>query len=74
VAVDKIWSKNGIQIGQLAPAAVNADAVGFYDSIAKLSPNTEAQHFIQKRALMKSAEPSARHARSVGANGHLDPA
>jgi hypothetical protein len=51
VAVDKIWSKNGIQIEQLAPAAVNADAAGFYDSLAKLSPKTEAQHFIQKRAL-----------------------
>ena len=51
VAVDKIWSKNGIRLGELAPAAIHADAAGFYDSIAKLSPNTEAQHFIQKRAL-----------------------
>jgi Protein of unknown function (DUF4239) len=50
-AVDKIWSKDGIRLGQLAPAAVHAEAAGFYDSIAKLSPNSEAQHFIQKRAL-----------------------
>ena|GEM_PF-6787303 len=51
MAVDKIWSKNGIRLGELAPATIHADAAGFYDSIAKLSPNTEAQHFIQKRAL-----------------------
>ena len=50
-AVDKIWSKDGVRLGQLAPAATHAEAAGFYDSIAKLSPNTEAQHFIQKRAL-----------------------
>jgi hypothetical protein len=51
VAVDKIWSKNGIQPGRLAPAANQPESARFYDSIAKLSPNTEAQHFIQKRAL-----------------------
>jgi hypothetical protein len=51
VAVDKIWSKNGIQLGQRAPAIGHAEAAGFYGSIAKLSPNTEAQHFIRKRAL-----------------------
>jgi len=50
-AVDKIWSKDGIRLGQLAPVAIHPEAAGFYDSIAKLSPNTEAQHFIQKRAL-----------------------
>ncbi|MGH6811733.1 MAG: DUF4239 domain-containing protein [Methylocella sp.] len=50
-AVDKIWSKEGLRLGQLAPAAIHAEAVGFYDSIAKLSPNTEAQRFMQKRAL-----------------------
>ncbi|MGH6857256.1 MAG: DUF4239 domain-containing protein [Methylocella sp.] len=50
-AVDKIWPKDGLRLGQLAPAAINAEAAGFYDSIAKLSPNTEAQHFIQRRAL-----------------------
>jgi hypothetical protein len=51
VAVDKIWSKNGIQLGQRASAVGHAEAAGFYGSIAKLSPNTEAQHFIRKRAL-----------------------
>lgn len=50
-AVDKIWSKDGLRLGQLAPAPIHAEAAGFYNSIAKLSPNTEAQHFIQKRAL-----------------------
>jgi Protein of unknown function (DUF4239) len=50
-AVDRIWSKDGIRFGQLAPAANQAESAAFYDSIAKLSPNTEAQHFIQKRAL-----------------------
>ncbi|MGB6174814.1 MAG: hypothetical protein WBF43_00385 [Methylocella sp.] len=50
-AVDKIWSKDGLRLGQLAPAPIHAEAAGFHDSIAKLSPNTEAQHFIQKRAL-----------------------
>jgi hypothetical protein len=50
-AVDKIWSKDGIRFGQLAPAANQAESAAFYDSIAKLSPHTEAQHFIQKRAL-----------------------
>ena len=50
-ALDKIWSKVGNRLGQLAPAAIHAEAAGFYDSIAKLSPHTEAQHFIQKRAL-----------------------
>jgi hypothetical protein len=38
-------------LGQLAPAAIHAEVAGFYDSIAKLSPNTEARRFIQKRAL-----------------------
>jgi hypothetical protein len=38
-------------LGQQAPAAIHAEAASFYDSIAKLSPNTAAQHFIQKRAL-----------------------
>ncbi len=51
VAVDKIWSKDGPRFGQLALAAIHAEAAGFYDSIAKLSPNSEAQRFIQKRAL-----------------------
>src|SRR3984893_15032440 len=32
-AVDKIWSKDGIRLGQPAPAAVHAEAAGFYDSI-----------------------------------------
>jgi hypothetical protein len=38
-------------LGQLAPAAIHAEAAGFFDSIAKLSPNSEAQRFIQKKAL-----------------------
>ena len=38
-------------MGQLAPAGIHPEAAGFYDSIAKLLPNTEAQHFFQKRAL-----------------------
>jgi hypothetical protein len=46
-----IWSKDGIRLGQLAPAAIHAEAAGFFDSIAKLSPNSEAQRFIQKKAL-----------------------
>jgi hypothetical protein len=50
-AVDKIWSKDGIWLGKQAPAAMHAEAASFYDSIAKLSPNTAAQHFIQKRSL-----------------------
>jgi hypothetical protein len=36
-AVDKIWSKNGLRLGQLSPAGVHAEAASFYDSIAKLS-------------------------------------
>jgi hypothetical protein len=50
-AVDKIWSKEGLRVEQLARAATHAESDDFYGSIAKLSPNTEAQHFIQKRAL-----------------------
>lgn len=50
-AVDRIWSKDNIRLGQLAPAANQPESASFYDGIAKLSPNTEAQHFIQKRAL-----------------------
>jgi hypothetical protein len=37
-AADKIWSKDGIRLGQLAPAAIHAEAASFYDSIANLSP------------------------------------
>jgi amino acid transporter len=50
-AVDRIWSKDGLRLGLLAPATIHAEAARFYDSVAKLSPNTEAQRFIQKRAL-----------------------
>jgi hypothetical protein len=45
-------------LGELAPAATHAEAAGLYDSIAKLSPNTEAQHFIQMRALALIVEQS----------------
>ncbi len=48
---DKIWPKDGVQIENLTPAANHAEAAAFYDSIAQLSPTTEAQRFIQKRAL-----------------------
>lgn len=50
-AADKIWSKDGVRFEKLTPAANYAEASAFYESIAKLSPTTEAQRFIQKRAL-----------------------
>ena len=48
---DKIWPKDGVRFEKVAPAANHAEAAAFYESIAKLSPTTEAQRFIQKRAL-----------------------
>lgn len=62
-AVDKIWSKEGLRLGQLAPEAIHAEAADLYDSIAKLSPKTEAQRFIQKRALEIGG--SIRHTRAL---------
>jgi hypothetical protein len=50
-AVDRIWSKDGLRLGQLAPSVNHAESAAFFESIAKLSPNSEAQRFIQKRAL-----------------------
>jgi hypothetical protein len=50
-AVDKIWSKDGVRFEKLTPVANHVEAAAFYESIAKLSPTTEAQRFIQKRAL-----------------------
>jgi Protein of unknown function (DUF4239) len=48
---DKIWPKDGVRLEKLAPAANHAEVTAFYESIANLSPTTEAQRFIQKRAL-----------------------
>lgn len=62
-AIDKIWSKEGIRLGQIAPEASHAEAADLYDSIAKLSPNTDAQRFIQNRALEIGG--SVRHTRAL---------
>ncbi|QBR71691.1 hypothetical protein CU048_10830 [Beijerinckiaceae bacterium] len=51
VATAKIWSNDNVRLG----LANHVEANAFYDSIQNLSPNTEAQRFIQKRALEISA-------------------
>ncbi len=48
---DKIWPKDGVRVEKPTLAANHVEAAAFYESIAKLSPTTEAQRFIQKRAL-----------------------
>jgi hypothetical protein len=48
---DRIWPKDGVRVEKPTPAANHAEGAAFYESIAKLSPTTEAQRFIQKRAL-----------------------
>jgi hypothetical protein len=50
-AADKIWPKDGVRVEKPILAANHAEAATFYESIVKLSPTTEAQRFIQKRAL-----------------------
>ncbi|MGH6936546.1 MAG: hypothetical protein ACRED2_10265 [Methylocella sp.] len=59
---DKIWPKDGVRFEKLTPAN-QAEAAAFYESIAKLSPTTEAQRFIQKRALEISG--TIRHTRAL---------
>jgi hypothetical protein len=62
-AANKIWSKDGVQFDKLTPVANHPEAAAFYESIAKLSPTTDTQRFIQKRAPEISGE--LRHARAL---------
>jgi hypothetical protein len=48
-ATGKIWRKEVSKPKQ--PGGVTPEASAFYESIARLAPGTEAQRFIQKRAL-----------------------
>jgi hypothetical protein len=50
-AATKIWRKDPSKPKEPGPAGVPAEGSNFYESIARLSPSTEAQRFIQKRAL-----------------------
>jgi hypothetical protein len=54
-AVETFWPKGGMVAHRPSPAASLAKASAFFESIARLSPNTDAQRFIQKRALEISA-------------------
>ena len=47
----KIWRKDAGTSKKPGPAGVPAESSSFYESIARLTPSTEAQRFIQKRAL-----------------------
>jgi hypothetical protein len=54
-AAEQLWPNGGVLPPRLGPPVKLAESATFYESIANLSPHTEAQHFIQNRALATSA-------------------
>ncbi len=50
-AAGKIWRTDASKPKKPGPGGVPPEASAFYESIARLAPGTEAQRFIQKRAL-----------------------
>jgi Protein of unknown function (DUF4239) len=54
-AADRLWPKGGVSPHRPGQMLKLAEAAAFYESIANLSPRTDAQRFIQNRALATSA-------------------
>jgi hypothetical protein len=50
-----IWGTNGIRSESIDPQSMRGQADKFYDSLTYLSPKTDAQRFIQTRALQLSS-------------------
>jgi len=50
-AREKIWRKGATPPEKPGPAGIPPESSAFYESIARLSPSTDAQRFIQQRAL-----------------------
>jgi membrane-bound ClpP family serine protease len=54
-AAENLWPRGGVLPLRPGPPVKLAESATFYESIANLSPRTEAQRFIQNRALATSA-------------------
>jgi hypothetical protein len=48
---DRIWRENGADSAKAQPFEANTASLAFYNEILKLSPQNEAQRFLQARAL-----------------------
>ncbi|MBV8589615.1 MAG: hypothetical protein JO212_06065 [Acetobacteraceae bacterium] len=52
----RVWSPSGVQIAHFDPSRMRGQAETLYGSIQNLSPNTDAQRFIQEKALQLGAD------------------
>lgn len=51
LTLDRLWPANGAQAANLAPGEARAETEAFYDKVAGLTPQTEAQRTLKARAL-----------------------